>query len=215
MVAQLSEYRILVPQRFNDGQPVSPALRERIEEMLFDLFEGFTAQRGLDGAWRASDGRVFPDCNDEYRFLARDEASAFAVALEVGLLLGQYAVYLGVPAGQGMIVPTDHKPSHPAAYTQVSRYGLPKEAVANLLRLPSTRGGNGELLLRYVYFQEEVRSVQIILNDYPMPQPMTHTPGGMAIVGLAGTCVEVRATDELEYRRVREFLDAKLHGYEL
>jgi hypothetical protein len=103
----------------------------------------------------------------------------------------------------------------PSSVRAKSCYALPREAVVNLLRLPAMGCQRGEQILRFTYFQDELRVVPIALADSPLPLSMPRTAGGMAILGMAGTLLEVRASDEAEERRVQQFLDDKLQPYEL
>jgi hypothetical protein len=87
MAASLAEYSLLVVQSFNDGTAVSPSLRQQIESLLLDRFDGFTAQRNLEGCWRDANGQVFPDRVDDYRVAASAASRVLAVAREIGVLL--------------------------------------------------------------------------------------------------------------------------------
>ena len=98
------EYVLIVPLRFNSGERVPTALRQRIEGMLLDRFDGFSADRNIDGAWRGPDGRVYSDRHDEYRLAARDAASVLAAAREIGDLLDQHAIYVRYPNNRVEIV---------------------------------------------------------------------------------------------------------------
>lgn len=100
-------------------------------------------------------------------------------------------------------------------HTYVHHSSLPREAVINTLRLPTLDGRSGEQILRFTYFQGELRSVPIALADYVLPPMTTRTPGGMAVVGLMGTRLEVRSDNADELRRIRAFLDERLHPYDL
>ncbi len=98
---------------------------------------------------------------------------------------------------------------------QIMHYGLPKEAVANLLRLPAVRQNAQGTILHYRYFQDELRTVRIVLTDVSLPQHLTRTRDGMAIVGLAGTRAEVWAPDGVVLQQVRAFLQARLESYQI
>ena len=102
--ARYGEYVLIVPLRFNSGQRVPTALRQRIEGMLLDRFDGFSADRNIDGAWRGPDGRVYSDRHDEYRLAAKDAASVLAAAREIGDLLDQHAIYVRYPNNRVEIV---------------------------------------------------------------------------------------------------------------
>ncbi len=103
-VARYGEYVLIVPLRFNTGERVPTALRQRIEGMLLDRFDGFSADRNIDGAWRGPDGQVYSDRHDEYLLAARDAASVLAAAREIGDLLDQHAVYVRYPNNRVEIV---------------------------------------------------------------------------------------------------------------
>ena len=94
-------------------------------------------------------------------------------------------------------------------------YGIPKEAVANLLRLPKALGANGDFVLRFSYFCEERRSLPICLGDYSLPPSATGTRGGLAILSMAGTRLAVLADEARTLERVRVFLDERLALYQL
>jgi hypothetical protein len=215
MSATRSEYGVLVPRRFNDGDPVPSTVRERIEAQMLDRFGGFTVVRDLVGAWRAPDGRRCDDRNDEYRLAAADEASLLAFAFEVGQLLGQWSVYVRCPDGRAVLVPVEDDLGSPARCSLVVCYGLPKEAVANLLRLPTMTVRGGELVLRFAYFRDELRFVRIVLADAPLSPPPVRTTAGLAVVSLTGTGVEVAARSEAELERVEAFLEATLGQFRL
>lgn len=102
-----AEYCLIVPLRFNSGERVPTALRQRIEGMLLDRFDGFSADRDIDGAWRAADGQVYSDRHDEYRLAASNAGSVLAVAREIGDLLDQHAVYVRYPNNRVEIVRLD------------------------------------------------------------------------------------------------------------
>lgn len=98
------EYRILVPQHFNDGRSVPPALRELIETTACDLFNGFTAARNLDGAWVDGGGRVLRDTNDEYRLASPEADKVIQFAYQVGVWLEQHAMYIRTPDNLVIII---------------------------------------------------------------------------------------------------------------
>lgn len=98
---------------------------------------------------------------------------------------------------------------------QLMHYGLPKEAVVNLLRLPVVRQNAQDTTLHYRYFQDEVRTVRIVLTDVSLPQHLTRTRDGLAIVSLAGTRAEVWTTDGVVLQQVRAFLQARLGFYQI
>lgn len=100
-------------------------------------------------------------------------------------------------------------------HTYVHHSSLPREAVINILRLPTLDGRSGEQILSFTYFREELHSVPIALADYILPPMTTRTPGGMAVVGLMGARLEVRSDDADELRRIRAFLDERLRPYAL
>ncbi len=108
--ARYGEYVLIVPLRFNSGERVPTALRQRIEGMLLDRFGGFSADRNIDGAWRAPDGRVYSDRHDEYRLAAPDAGRVLVVAREIGDLLDQHAVYVRYPNNRVEIVRIDPTP---------------------------------------------------------------------------------------------------------
>lgn len=101
---------------------------------------------------------------------------------------------------------------------QLLHYGLPQEAVVNLLRLPVVRqnGQNAQgTTLHYRYFQDELRTVRIVLTDVPLPQHLTRTRDGLAIVSVTGTRAEVWTTDSAVLRQVSAFLKARLGSYQI
>jgi hypothetical protein len=128
----------------------------------------------------------------------------------IAALLVQRARVLTSPLGRN-VPSTQSKGIH----TYVHHSSLPREAVINVLRLPTLEGRSGEQILCFAYFQEELRSVPIALADYILPPMTTRTPGGMAVVGLMGARLEVRSDDADELRRIRAFLDERLHPYAL
>ena len=71
-VARYGEYVLIVPLRFNSGERVPTALRQRIEGMLLDRFDGFSADRNIDGAWRNEVG-----VEEELVVPALEDARAF------------------------------------------------------------------------------------------------------------------------------------------
>jgi hypothetical protein len=107
MNAQFAEYSLLVPRRFNSHHHVPAKQRRRIERLAVRRFRGFTALRGLDGAW-PDRGHLFRERNDEYRVAAPARDTVLAFAREVGALLEQRAVYVRCPDGTVLIVPIDH-----------------------------------------------------------------------------------------------------------
>lgn len=98
---------------------------------------------------------------------------------------------------------------------QLLHYGLPQEAVANLLRLPVVRKNAQGTTLHYRYFQDELRTVRIVLTDVLLPQHLTRTRDGLAIVSMAGTRAEVWTTDSAVLRQVSAFLKARLGAYQI
>ena len=109
-LGRYAEYCLIVPLRFNSGERVPTALRQRIEGMLLDRFDGFSADRNIDGAWRGPDGQIYADRHDEYRLAARDAASVLAAAREIGDLLDQHAVYVRYPDNRVEIVRIESTP---------------------------------------------------------------------------------------------------------
>lgn len=98
---------------------------------------------------------------------------------------------------------------------QLMHYGLPQEAVVNLLRLPVVRQNAQGTTLHYRYFQDELRTVRIVLTDVSLPQHLTSTRDGLAIVSVAGTRTEVWTTDVVVLQQVRAFLHARLGPYQI
>jgi hypothetical protein len=90
------------------------------------------------------------------------------------------------------------------------RYAVPPETIVNLLRLPEERSATGGRVLIFTYFQDECRSVRIVLAAEPLPRGLTSTPGGLAVVGLTGTRLHILATEEGELARVETFLVERL-----
>lgn len=214
LMPRLAEYRLLLPQRFNDGQPVPPELRDQIEEQMLAQFGGFTVVRGLEGAIVAPSGRRCHDRTDEYRLATADEPRLLAWVIETGRLLEQDSLYLCWPDGRAMILPTGFVPAAPVhRCAHVARYAVAPEAVANLLRLPSCRGQSGEWILSFSYFDQELRHIRIVLTAEPLPSGLTRTAAGTAVVGLTGTRAEILAADEEQLSRVETFLVAKLAAF--
>ena len=97
----------------------------------------------------------------------------------------------------------------------VLHYGLPKEAVANSLRLPRHASDCGSMHLHFTYFLDALRHVAIVLTDEPIPPSVTRTPAGLAVLSLTGTRIEIDAMSEDELRRIIGFLDRALKPYQL
>ena len=104
MVAPLAEYGLLVPTAFNDGQPLSAALRARIENLILDALGGFTVARGLEGAWVAPDRIIYRDAVDAYILAAADEGIVLRLAKYIGRLLRQRSVYIRLPSNHAVIL---------------------------------------------------------------------------------------------------------------
>jgi hypothetical protein len=98
---------------------------------------------------------------------------------------------------------------------QVVHFGLPQDAAANLLRLPVVRQNARSTTLHYRYFQDELRIVPIVLTNIALPQHLTRTRDGLAIVSLAGTRAEVWTHDGVVLHRVRTFLHDRLGPYQI
>ena len=207
---EAAEYRLLLPQRFNDGRPIPLQLRGRLEQHMLAEFGGFTVIRGLEGATVDSHGRRCDDRSDEYRLATADEHGLLRWALEVGRLLEQESLYVGLPGGRAIILPTPEAATISRRCAHVAHYVLPPEAVANLLRLPSRRGQSGEWILHYSYFEQELRTIRIVLSPEALPRGLTCTTAGIAVVGLTGTRMEILAANETQLARVEAFLTAKL-----
>lgn len=94
-------------------------------------------------------------------------------------------------------------------------YGLPPEAVVNLLRLPTVRSTPGTVLMTYTYFSGCLRYVAVALTEESLPRTASRSSGGMAIVSQVGTRVDVWSADEAEAGLVLEFLDRKIGSYQL
>jgi hypothetical protein len=210
LIPSLWEYGLLLPQHFNGGKPVPPDLRTHIEQLMLDQFRGFTVARGLDGAWLDPGCRRFDDCNDEYRLAVADEATFLAFAIEVGRLLEQFSVYVRCADGRAMILPTADDPVAICPLIHTTHYAVPPETVTNLLRLPGRPGPTGDWTLHFTYFDEDRRFVRIVLTAEPLPNDLTSTADGIAVVGSTGTRLQILGSDEGELARVETFLAAKL-----
>jgi hypothetical protein len=110
-LTRCAEYCLILPLRFNSGEQVPTAIRQRIEGILLDRFDGFSADRDIDGAWRGPDGRVYNDRHDEYRLAASNAADVLAVAREIGDLLDQHAIYVRYPNNRVEIVRIEAPPT--------------------------------------------------------------------------------------------------------
>ena len=125
-------------------------------------------------------------------------ADVLAATFTLGRAL---AAPLHVPGPDGFGV-TEGTESGRATHLATVQYGVPKEAVANLV-------------LRFSYFREELRSLPICLSDYPRSPSATGTRGRRAILSTVGTRVSVGMDGTRPLQRVRVFLDDRLAPYEL
>lgn len=137
---------------------------------------------------------------------------ASAALFDLGLALGR-ALAAEVPhhaeGGGAERTVREH-----AVYLATVSYALPKDAVANLLRLPTAVAANGDLVLRLTYFRDELRNVLLRLGDDPLPPSVTRTHGGLAVLTTVGTAVAVRADEANAMERVRTLLDDRLALYQ-
>lgn len=98
------EYVIHVPTAFNSGERISDLLRRRAEDMICERFRGFHVDRGHEGRWIARDGTAYRDVIDVYWIAVDSDREIIGLAREIGLLLGQRAMYVLLPDNYALVI---------------------------------------------------------------------------------------------------------------
>jgi len=92
----LQEFILFVPLYYNDGRKVAEEVIIDLEDKFFALFNGFTDEGVVRGAYRMSDGKKQVDHSQQYGILVKEEcvAELRQLVAELGAKLGQESMYL-------------------------------------------------------------------------------------------------------------------------
>ena len=89
---RLYEATIIIPESYNDGQPVPYDIIEEIKLEVLEQFGGYTEEQVM-GAWIDSEGQVHKEMNLRLTIAMEDSLRLKILALSIGKRLGQIAMY--------------------------------------------------------------------------------------------------------------------------
>ena len=121
------KFRVLIPQNYNDGRPVDPALLEFIEDVFVSIAGGWSSPGLVRGAWLDADGECRQDINRVYEIGVAPELMHRLSRLvrAIGQLLKQHSVYYEIDRSTQICI----EPVHPQ--TLVHATAAPVDASKN------------------------------------------------------------------------------------
>lgn len=97
-----------IPTHLNDGTPADGATMERIRQMFFVAFAGYTTDAVSEGGWRNDDGHNFVEPSVTVSCVCERSqyTQARELVIEIGRTLGQETMYFEVQYFDGVeIIP--------------------------------------------------------------------------------------------------------------
>lgn len=97
-----------IPTHLNDGTPVDGVTMERIRQMFFVAFGGYTTDAVSEGGWRSDDGQdyVEPSVTVSCVCDRLQYTEARELVVEIGRMLDQEAMYFEIQYFDGVeIIP--------------------------------------------------------------------------------------------------------------
>jgi len=192
MSSEMSEYAMVVPTAANTGEPHDRAIFDQLEAALDEQFGGFTRHNDLTGSWRSDRARPAYGQREtlvEYRIASPGATEIVAIAVWTGQRVDQREIYVRLPSGRVLFLAPRLFHANPVVRRSID-YALPAEAIVNLLRLPAHRELNGQPVLSFAVFDEELHELPMTLTPIELAGSRVRTSGGRAVLSSFGTRLE-------------------------